>query len=641
MEADSNTTLPVAAPSKQLANLEPKELQNFTDLKGWQRDVFDARLPLYNEFKRLKDLHGTTKAWQKLVTMADTETLPEHLQPLVQKANARRGNKGRTLSKSMILGWDRAVKSHGIMALAPTPVKDRRLPPWAQYFVKCYGTPDKPSITQAMERMAHILPANIPMPSYHQVYRFHTKRSRLDRERGRRTGSELKALKGYRQRDTSNILPMEIGTCDGHSYKARVAHPVHGQPFKPEICSVVDVATRVLMGWSVGLAESAVTVAGALRHAATVNEQKPYGGVFGIFYTDGGSGNKAKVNTDDFVGIFPRIGTTHKTGIPGNAQGRGLIERLNSSVWIPAAKELPTFVGKEMDSLTKRNMYLLVNREIKNKGRSEHLPTWPQFLAHCQQVVDAYNHRPHSALPKINDPETGRRRHMSPLEMWAWHIKQGWDHKACQLSEQEIEILFLPRMKCMVRRASVKLFTNTYYNKILEHYEGENVQVAYDIHDGEKVQIWDAEGRMVCHAIFDKNKTSYFPRSFIDKANDDRAKRRAQIKLDQLGEIEAERQGVIDIAPEAQIIDISAASPNIQADRQALQLEMEKKATTVEIPEDDKGKFTFWNKLDARLSNGESLAEREVLFYEAYRNSASYRAFKSVADTLGQQHTQQ
>ena len=62
-----------------------------------------------------------------------------------------------------------------------------------------------------------------------------------------------------------------------------------------------------------------------------------------------------------------------------------------------------------------------------------------------------------------------------------------------------------------------------------------------------------------------------------------------------------------------------------------------KSAPSFQVPEDDKGKFLLWNKLDAQLAGGEVLDKREMLFYEAYRKSASYRAFRSVADTLGKE----
>lgn len=623
------------SPGGQLTIIDD-ELPALTSLKGWQREVMDARVALFREFQRLERKYGTGLAIQEFTSQAKNKTLPGHLQKLVKVANARGGANGRAISKSMIYRWKGWSKT-GLAAFAPKGIEKKEIPPWATFFFKCYQMPSNPSIPEAMEEMEKILPENITMPSYHQVRRFHNKRSRLDRERGRKTGSAFTALKGYRKRDTSNYKPLGLGICDGHSFKAKVANPMSGRPFKPEICAIIDAATRVIVGWSTGLAESATTVADAVRHAATVNKSKPFGGVFDTLYTDGGSGNTAKINTDEFTGLFPRLGTTHETGRPGNAQARGIIERLNKSLWIRAAKKLPTFMGKEMDKLTERNVYLLMAKDFRKNNQCSKLISWPAFLLFCEQEVDAYNRRPHSSLPKINDPETGRRRHLSPFEAWAWHMGNGWQQEDHQLTDGELEILFRPRIKAKVVRSSVALFGNSYFDKVLAHYRGQEVQVGYDIHDGERVQVWDKEDRLICYAGFEKNRTKFFPQSQQDKAADDRAKRRAKIKQDQLEEIDAERRGVIDITSKGQVIDISAASPEIKVDRAALQLEMTAKAAVVEIPEDDKGKFVFWNALDARLSGGENLNEKELLFYEAYRKSASYRAFKSVADTLGRQ----
>ena len=625
---------PAPATRHDIVTTEPVA-QDIATLKAWQREVFNARVALYHEFEKLKALHGTTKAVKKLILLAETQTLPDHLKECVIKANARKGKKGRTLSKSMILGWQRKVKAAGLTALAPVAVEKKNIPPWVPYFLKCYQRPQNPSLAQALEDMTDILPENISVPSYYQVRRFHLKRSKVERERGRKTGAEYKALKGSGRRDTSKFLPLDIGVCDGHSFKAKVAHPVHGRPFKPEVCAVIDVATRVITGWSAGLAESAVTVADAIRHGATTNEHKQYGGVFSILYTDGGSGNTAKVNTDEFTGIFTRIGSEHHTGIAGNPQARGIIEIINKTVWIRAAKELPTFVGKSMDKLTTRNMYLLMDRDFKQKGGCEHVPSWPQFLEFLRQTIDNYNRRPHSALPKITDQQTGKRRHMAPLEVWAWHIEQGWDYKKEQLTERELEILFLPRIERKVTDSRVTLFTNTYYHKDLAHYEGELLQVGYNIHDGEYVQVWDRADRLICYAGFDKNKHDFFPISQVEYAREQRAKRRAKIKLDQLEEIEAERRGLVETTRQNNIITLQPISPVTKEDREQLQLEIEKVQET-SIPTDDKGKFKFWNELDARLSEGETLKERELLFYEAYRKSASFKAFQSVAETLGE-----
>jgi len=627
--------LPATKTDKELVIKEQVD-QKLTSLKGWQREIFDARVALFREFERLQDQYGTNNAVDVMVDMAKRDALPEHLKQCVLQANARKGE-DRTLSRSLVLGWQRKVRRNGITALAPAAVEKMTIPEWALAFMQCYQMPTNPTIPQAMEEMAKILPEGMDMPSYNQVLRFHNKRSHLEREKGRKTGSAYKALKGYRKRDTSPFRPLDIGECDGHSFKAKVSHPIHGKPFKPEVCALLDAATRAVVGWSAGLAESAMTVADAVRHAATVTEIKPYGGVFNVLYTDGGSGNTAKINADEFTGLFARIGTTHRTGIPGNPQARGLIERLNQSLWIRAAKQLQTFVGKDMDKLTERNMYLLMDKDIKQTGKSDVLLSWPQFLEFCQDAVDSYNRRPHSSLPKLKDPETGLARHMSPLECWAWHMANGWKQEEHQLSEQEIEVLWRPREKRVVVRSAVEIGNNTYFNKVLEHIEGEDVQVAYDIHDPEKVQIWDGQDRMVCYAFFEKNRTEYFPVAMVEKAAKERAHRRRQIKLNNIAEIDAEERGIINLQPvRGEVIELPTALNRIKVDRAQLEVKM-RQPKELEIPHDDRGKYRLWQSLDEKMLRGEVLDEKAIRFYEAYRQTRSYRAFKGVEERLGQQ----
>ncbi len=632
---------PVQAPGKDKELvIREKADQKLTELKEWQRKILHARLALFREFQELQKIHGTNKAVDAMVDMAKHNELPAALMQCVVDANARKGDQ-RTLSRSMILGWQRLVKRYGITALAPAAMEKQVVPDWAACFVSCYNIPTGPTIPEAMEAMEKLLPEGTPMPSYHQVLRWHNKRSALEQAKGRLTGAAFRAKKGHIKRDVSGYRPFEIGQCDGHSFKAYVAHPVHGRPFHPEVCAVIDMATRMCMGWSAGLAESALTVASAFRHAATISEEKRYGGIFQVAYTDGGSGNTAKINIDDTTGLFARIGTMFQKGRAGNPEGRGLIEVSNKALWIRAAKLLPTCTASTMDKGAKRNMYLAIHKDMREQGKSDLLISWRDFIFHCQASVDAYNRRPHSALPKIIDQETGRKRHMFPAECFAWHIADGWDPESCQLSQAEVEVLWLPRETRKVRQATVQLGNNHYFNRDLEHYDGRDVQVAYFPTDPSKVQVYDQEGRMICYALYEKNVVDFFPKSMMEKAAEQRAKRRAEIKKMNLQEIYDEERGVIDIVSvpkqPAEIIPIQCKIEDrqvIDRAREALAKEMQK-APVFEIPHDDRGKWYLWNELDEKASKGETLEEKAQCFYEAYPNTASYRAFKQTHDCLG------
>jgi putative transposase len=407
---------------------------------------------------------------------------------------------------------------------------------------------------------------------------------------------------------------------------------------------VIDGATRAMIGWSAGLAESALTVAAALRHAVTVNEQKLYGGMIDILYTDGGSGNLARINADDVTGLFARLGTTFEHGRPGNPQGRGLIEKSNQSIWIRGAKWLPACTAASMDKGIRRQNYLKIQKDIKEQGKSQLVMSWPQFLEHCQQIVDDYNRRPHSALPKIKDPETGLRRHMSPLEMWAWHIADGWDHKAHQLTEAEIEVLWLPREARTVQRATVQLGNNHYYNADLAHYDRREVQVAYFPSDASKVQVWDKEGRLICYAHYEKNLVDFFPKAMVEQAMEKRTKRRAEIKRMQLEEIYDEGRGVIEIRPQPKPKGELLAFPGMALgpdriaearEQMAARIAREKEESEqFRIPTNDRDMMRLWRELDQQLRDGGVLEERAIRFYESFRNSTTYRTFVEVERDL-------
>lgn len=548
LPAQPTETLPAVA--------EPAgDLPAITTLKKWQTETMDARIFFMRLIEQAAENRiGVSAAIRRIVRQAADGILPMEAQALVAVANKRSGKdtRKRTLSETSLMRWWSTWLKKGKrpQALAPKAVERDELPPWAPYFLQVYRVPQKISVAQALEDLAAILPPGVPMPSEHQARRFMKKHSRLDIQKGRMTGKELKSLKGFIRRDTSEFLPLDICLCDGHSFKADVAHPVHGRPFKPEVCAVIDAVTRVCTGWSSGLAESSLTVADAYRHAVTVNDEKRYGGIPAILYADKGAGNEAKVNSDPFSGMYARLGSTYTTGIPGNSQARGRIEKMQDSLWIRAAKKLPTYSGRGMDEQVRRTVYLTMEKDVKQAlqagkpgKKSELLRSWQEFLEFCQEEVEAYNRRPHSALPRITDPETGRRRHMCPLEMWSKFLAEGWTPEVPEPAE--LDSLFRPHVTVTTRRGEVRLFGNIYYAAELVHYGGETVIVAYDIHDANQVWVKDLDERLIAVARWNANKKAFFPVSRVEQAREDRKNRRKKTLERHLDEIEAEAQAPV------------------------------------------------------------------------------------------------
>lgn len=619
---DTVCALPVPK-SEALPPMAADNLPAPATLARWQRDTMDARCVILNLIDQLAATHGLNKAIAKVVAQAKTELLPAHIQCLVPVANARSGGETgkQTLSRRTLYRW-RELRDLGVTALSPKEPAKQPLPAWVPYFRKCYQKPQKPSVAMALEELALILPDGIEMPSASQCYRLLKKLSVIDREKGRRTGNEMRALKGYRPRDTSDMVPCEVYQCDGHSFKAKVAHPMHGKPFHPEVCAVIDAATRMVMGWSAWLSESNQTVADALRHACTVTADKPYGGIPAIFYTDPGSGNLAKINADPAFGRYARLGITFKTGIVGNSQARGMVERLQQSLWIRAAKQLPTFTGKDMDSTILYKTTKLVDAQIKKTGKCEILPSWPQFLDFCGQAVDRYNNTPHSSLPKITDSD-GRRRHMTPLEALGSFMERGWVPPT--MSQAELDDCFRPRVQTATRRGEVRVFGNVYYHKELVHHGGEQVFVEYEVQDGSRVWVRDMDERLICIAGFEANNERMFPLSASEKAMEVREKRRLEVVERKRDEIMEERRGVIDITPTPAAIEA----------RRAIEIEMAEPEETVhQVPQDSRSRYRLACAYERQLADGQGLCPEASAWLKRYQQHSEYRTFRDVEEDL-------
>ncbi|NYZ17027.1 transposase [Azospirillum sp. RWY-5-1] len=533
-----------------------------TALADWQRRVRDARAAILAEIDRLLAAglcRRTGEAVQLVVTMAAAGTLAPALQALVPAANARRGkDRGvRTLSAETVYRWLRARDAGGVHALAPREAKPAApVPVWLEPLLRLYRRPTKPSLPACLEELAPQLPAGVPVPTTTTARRWLDRVAPQVRERGRMGPRALLALKAFRRRDTSVLEPLDVCVADGHTFKAAVQHPVHGRPFQPEVVAVMDAATRYVFGWSAGLAESTWVVMDALRHGVSSL------GLIAILYTDNGSGFVNDIVSDELVGFYARLGLVHETAEPGRAQARGLIERPQKSLWRRAARTLPTYMGRDMDREAGKRVAKLVDKDLKTAGASRLLLSWTGFLAFIAAEVEAYNRRPHRGLPKVRDAETGLMRHLSPAECLDRWRDRGW--QPVTVSETEAADLFRPYEIRKTWRAEIQLPWGRYFHRDLEPFHGEQVRVGYDIHDGGRVWVrTHDDGRLICVAERDGNRSDYMPANRVEHARAQRAAGRLRRVNDEAALIAAEARGV------PPTIDASAADATLTPDQMA------------------------------------------------------------------------
>lgn len=600
-----------------------------------QRAIMDARAAILAWVEMLAPMAGgITQARHQAERQAKAGMLPAEIARLAPLANAKAGKAGgRTLSGRSLRRWytDRAAAGGKTSALAPKiPEPDMGIPPWGPALLALYRTPQKRSLKEVVEKdlaKPEALPEGIKPPSYDQAKRWLSKVCSVEKSRGRMGPKELRSIRPFVSRDTTGLWPLDVVQADGHCFDSEVEHPRHHRAMKPELTSIIDLATRMIVGWSAGLSENALAVSDAIISMALRH------GVPAVWYVDNGSGYNNQLMDGIGTGLLDRLGTTKLNREADNPQAGGYVERSHQTLWIAAAKELPTYLGREMDRQASQKVHKITRKDLKAFGRSRHLMPWAEFLAWAEEKVREYNNRPHRSLPRITDPETGRRRHMTPVESWAKAIAEGW--QPISLSPAEAADLTRPHEERVVQRGTVTILGNTYEHRgALESWHGETVQVAFDVADASKVWVKDLDGRLICEATY-KPKVDVVPRSYLEAAYDRRFKGREQRLQAKLDEVRAERDPrLIDITVNTVLPD------NVAVIRDHLVLEMTATpvpaATATTIPETATGRYRRWRDLDAAITAGDEVSDDNRRWHQRYPLSYEWQAQAEIFDSFGE-----
>lgn len=500
-------------------------------------------------------------------------------------------------------------------------VKDMSVPPWAKAFLSLYQQPQKPTIADAYRDFCKAWP-EAGRPSIHQVRRFLDKLGAVTRERGRMGARELKNIQPFVRRDFSLLEPNDVWSADGHTFDAEVQHPFHGRPFRPEITTWIDIATRRIVGWSVDLAESSIAVADALRNAVE------NAGIPALIYVDNGSGYKNAFMKSAATGLVGRIGSEMTHSLPYNSQAKGVIER-SHQLWTSAARKLPSYIGAAMDREARLEQFKLTRKAIKAGGAMPLMP-WDLFVQFCDETLADYNNRAHRSLGNTSPNLTLR----------AFQAK-GWEPHT--LAAEELATLFRPRVTRTLARAEIRLFNNIYFARELEEFHGLEAHIAYDIHNADTIWVYAPDGRLICEAQVNGNSKHYYPVPVIEQAKQKRAQGR-------LARVDAKREEILEelhggpamAAAASQVViggriiehdsitrsDRPAkAAPAIES--KAAQLKQRAEEITQPVPRSDRSpaeNYAEWQALDARLQAGEQLTDTDARWHRMFPNSAAYKA---------------
>jgi putative transposase len=448
---------------------------------------------------------------------------------------------GRTSpSRSQLCEWVKSYREEGVSGLLPQHKGRVRMEGgWEGMALELYSQPSKPDMSSVHRQITEVHGIRC---SYEQVKGYlNALPSNLGKMSPARIGKKLYKLteKAWVERCTTNLLPGDVYMADGYRADVYLSHPSTGDIWRPEIMHIIDLRSRVMVGYRIMAHEGGYDV--MIGWAETFER---WGHVPPILYVDNGSGFKNKLTEDASASYYSRAGVQYVIySIPHNPHGKGHIERYNRIVKDDFLKMwMPDFYCG--DDAAPDNLIKVVN-ECK-AGRMIP-PTVQEFIAAYNDWIVRYNNRPH--------PE---EKHRTRLEIW-----RELSPIAPHASAREIA---RPSVHVKVLRAKVRFKNRHYSHPDLHAWNDQEVLLEYDLLNDALVMIRTLKGELICDALL-VAKIDTVPVSFLEETRQKalvNATKRLEKKIDE----QKARAGLL--------IDADAVADGAQAlEGEALLIEVE------------------------------------------------------------------
>lgn len=377
-------------------------------------------------------------------------------------------------TRSTLCEWAKSYREQGVSGLLPEHKGRVRLEGgWEGMALELYSQPSKPDMS-AVHRM--ITEVHGIACTYDQVRNYlNALPANLGKMSPARIGKKLYRLteKAWVERCTTNLLPGDVYMADGYRADVYLAHPMTGDIWRPEIVHIIDLRSRMMVGYRIIAHEGAYDI--MISWAETFER---WGHVPPLLYVDNGSGYKNRLTQDESSSYYARAGVQFVVhSLPHNPHGKGHIERYHRIVkddflklWQP---EFYCGDDAASDSL---------NRVVTDcKAGRMQPPSLAAFVEAYNDWIVRYNNRPH--------PEDKTR---TRLEIWN-ELSPIPPHA----SAREIA---RPAVKRTVRRAKVEMMGRRYSHPDLHAWNHQEVLVEFDILSDGVVSIRSLKGELVCDA---------------------------------------------------------------------------------------------------------------------------------------------
>lgn len=429
------------------------------------------------------------------------------------------GKGGKPVSKAQIARWVDAYQQHGMDALIDKrDGRDRKEYGWELRAMQLYARPQRPSVQLVVDQLGR---EGFDNAEYSRVHRYlrSLPTDLTTHSAGRLGAKEVKLNhRSYVHRTTANLPVGHTYQLDGHTIDTRLAHRQTGKLWRPELTLVIDVASRYIPGWWMGDAENATNTLFALADSFVRHDHVP-----AALHLDNGSGFKGKLMNTESTGYYDRFGLSVMFSLPGNAKGKGQVERWFRTMEESFGKQWDTYCGKDMSASVERELVQKVKQ-----GKYQ-LPSLQQYMDGLRGWIEEYHHKPHRGLD-------GR----TPAEMWATLERTPLE---CPTAA-----VVLPRESRKVVRGCITLHGRTYGNPELFHFDGKHVLVEYSVHNDQMIRVLSEGEAWLCDASL-VSKVDYKPTSRIEEETQKRLKH--QIKRKELHIEEDKRRAGMTLGHEA------------------------------------------------------------------------------------------
>jgi putative transposase len=504
-----------------------------------KRVVAVARLDVVQYVRGLEqELGSFNKAWQLVEARLFNRTLPGHIAQAMQ-ACAKAGRNAP--AKNTVREWNNTVEAGGgrveLLEQHGGRTPNKVMPAWWGMAIERYNQPSKPDMAEVWRYLSEVEGFAV---SYDQVRDYiNSLPAAYGHRSPARIGKKLYRLtqKAYIRRCTDKALPGDVYVADGYRADVYLAHPVTGGIWRPELTVIMDLRSRVIVGWRADEHEGAYAVQNTFAEAFARHKHVP-----AIIYVDNGSGYKNQFMSDPMTGFYARAGVGDVIhAIPGNPHGKGWVERFFKTMgrdflkgWMPHL-----YCGDDMAP------------EALNETVREHkagrlpLPSLAQFTDAFNDWLTRYNNRPH--------PEDASRTRAS---IWAELRRETPAQDVCELKRRV--------QKVRVQRGTVQQGKRVYRHPDLLQFNGQEVLLEYDLMDNAVGVVTNMEGRWVCNAALSA-VIDAIDETRMDEAKAKRERHQIRRKELAIAEDKDRARQVIDADAVAMgVIDMAPATPLLQ-----------------------------------------------------------------------------